>query len=356
MLYPPPTGPVLMKFGSLIFALLFYSTGIIAQENLPKVHIIATGGTIASGGARQLTGEDLVKVIPGLDKVAVITTEQLFNVGSSKITPGNWRVLALRIKKAFSERPEVSGIVITHGTDTMEETAYFLHLTVPGKKPVVITGAMRPSNAISAEGSANLYNSIKLAVSDKAKGRGVMVLMNDEIHAAREVTKTNTTRLNAFQSPLIGALGYVDGGSISFLRETVHKKYDRFEINTEAILPKVNIIYTYAGAEGQQIKSAFENDVKGLVIATVGNGNVSRGQEEALRDVLKGNIKVVFSSRTNGGRVSGTTGRYLTRNAAHGNHVISAGDLNPQKARILLMLALNKTEDIEEIVEIFKKY
>jgi len=336
---------------------LFISANSYSQEKLPSVLIITTGGTIASGGWQAKTGVDLVNVIPGVQEVAEITIEDFINIGSSKITPQNWRDLAIRINEVFNRRTDIDGIVVTHGTDTMEETAYFLHLTVRNPRPVVITGAMRSSNAVSADGPANLFNAIRLAASKIAKDRGVLVLMNDEIHAAREITKTNTLRLNAFETPLIGALGYTDSDKISFLRSSdpVLRDFTPFELIPDRDFPKVDIVYSYAGADGELIRGSAKAGAAGIVVATVGNGNVSTGQATAIREALGEGVIVVFSSRTGGGRVSENVGRSLAERGS-ANHVISARDLNAQKARVLLMLALSRTQKIKEIQEIFRIY
>lgn len=355
---PPDTWRIHLKNILYVFIISVFTVSLSAQENLPLVHIITTGGTIASGGQQMKTGADLTKAIPQLDRVARITIEDYIRVGSSKITPENWRDIALRICEVLETNSDVSGVVVTHGTDTMEETAYFLHLTVKTGKPVVITGSMRSSTAVSADGPANLMNAVRLAASADGRGRGVMLLLNDEIHAAREVTKNSTVRLNAFHSPVTGTMGVTDQDRITFFRssDSVVSGFQPFKLNSDSSFPRVDILYCYAGADGDMIRSSFEHGAEGVVIATVGNGNVSRSQEEAIREVLEQGRPVVFSSRTMSGRVFDSAGRYLSRGMNSTARVIPAGDLNPQKARVLLMLALTKTKDTEELADIFRKY
>src|SRR4051794_33457522 len=213
------------------------SVPLVAQQPKGEVLILATGGTIAStgnyygdkGGAVEHVGvEALVKAAPGLDKLATLSFEQFSNVASGAIGPKQWLDLSRRISTAFRERPNLAGVVVTHGTDTMEETAYFLDLTVGGDRPVIVTGAMRPADAIGADGPANLFNAVRAAAAPASKGRGAMVLMDDRLFAAREVTKTNTTRVETFQAPEHGPLAIADHDSIVYgrARPTHRKVFD----------------------------------------------------------------------------------------------------------------------------------
>jgi L-asparaginase len=329
------------------------SVPLAAQQPRGEVLILATGGTIAStgnyygdrGGTVDHVGvEALVKAAPGLDKLATLSFEQFSNVASGAIGPKQWLDLSRRVTAALRDKPSLSGVVVTHGTDTMEETAFFLDLTVPGDKPVVVTGAMRPADAISADGPANLYNSVRAAAAPAARGRGAMVLMDDRLYAAREVTKTNTTRLETFQAPEHGPLAIVDHDTIFFnrARPSAHRTFD---IANVTALPRVDIIYSYGGADSVLIDAAVAAGAKGLVIAGVGAGGTASGQGAALRRAGEKGVAIVMSSRTGSGRVAGGGG---TR--------IAAGDLNVQKARILLMLALTKTSDAKEIGRIFAEH
>ncbi|HEY4306010.1 MAG TPA: asparaginase [Gemmatimonadaceae bacterium] len=315
----------------------------------PEVLVLATGGTIAStgnyygdkgGAVTHITVEELTKAAPGIEKVATLSADQFSNVASGSIGPKQWLDLSKRINTAFKERPALAGVVVTHGTDTMEETAYFLDLTVQGDHPVIITGAMRPADAIGADGPANLYNAARAAAAPASKGRGAMVLMDDRLFAAREVTKTNTTRVETFQAPEHGPLAIADHDTIAFgrARPTHRRVFDVANLND---LPRVDIIYTYGGADSVLIDAAVNAGAKGIVIAGAGAGATTPGQSSAIRRAGQKGVIVVIGSRTGSGRVAGSTTR------------VSPGDLNVQKARILLMLALTQSSDMKELAKIF---
>lgn len=331
-------------------AIVAYAQGAAAQSaKPPEVLVLATGGTIAStgnyygdkgGAVNHITVEELTKAAPGIDKVATMSADQFSNVASGSIGPKQWLDLAKRINGAFRERPALSGVVVTHGTDTMEETAYFLDLTVQGDHPVVVTGAMRPADAIGADGPANLYNAVRAAAAPASRGRGTMVLMDDRLFAAREVTKTNTTRVETFQAPEHGPLAIVDHDTIAFGRaRPTHRRV--FDISNISDLPRVDIIYTYGGADSVLIDAAINAGAKGIVIAGAGAGATTPGQSSALRRANQKGVIVVIGSRTGSGRVAGSTTR------------VSPSDLNVQKARILLMLALTQSSDMKELAKIF---
>lgn len=343
---------------ALLALLTLAAAPALGAQTPPAVHVLATGGTIASTrGADQLTGADLVDAVPGLDTLARVTVEQFSNIGSSRMTPGHWTRLAERIDELFRTRDGLAGVVVTHGTDTMEETAYFLHLTVPGPKPVVLTGAMRTAGAVGADGPANLYNAVRLAASDAARGRGTLVLLNDEIHSARAATKTNTSRPDAFASPRVGVLGVTDADAIVFRRESApapaHAAAPPFRVEPESGLPRVDVVYSYAGADGAAVRAAAGAGARGIVVATVGRGNVPPDQWDALRAAAEQGVAVVLSSRTGSGRVP--VGRRDIRAFAPGA-ILGAGDLNPQKARVLLMLALTETTDAAGLAELLRTY
>jgi L-asparaginase len=286
--------------------------------------------------------EQLVKV-PGIDSVAVVESEQLWNVASSSIGPSRWLELSRHIADRVRERPELAGVIVTHGTDTMEETAYFLDLTVAGDRPVIVTGAMRPADAIGADGPANLFNAVRAAAAPASRGRGTLVLMDDRLFAAREVTKTNTTRVETFQAPEHGPLAIVDHDTI-FYNRARPTRHPAFDLSNVTELPRVDIIYSYGGADSVLIDAAVAAGAKGIVVAGVGAGGLASGQGAALRRAGERGVVVVIGSRTGSGRVAGST----TRPAA--------GDLNVQKARILLMLALTRTSDRAEVAKIFNAY
>ena len=323
------------------------------QGKPPEVLVLATGGTIASTGnyygdrgggeVNKISAEQLTAAAPGIEKVATIMTEQFSNVASGAIGPKQWMDLSRRINAAFRDRSSLAGIVVTHGTDTMEETAYFLDLTVAGDRPVVVTGAMRPADAIGADGPANLFNAVRAAAAPASRGRGAMVLMDDRLFAAREVTKTNTTRVETFQAPEHGPLAIVDHDTIFYNRARPTRP-PAFDISKVTELPRVDIIYSYGGADSVLIDAAIAAGAKGIVVAGVGAGGTTPGQGAALRRANEKGVIVVIGSRTGSGRVAGSQNRP------------SAGDLNVQKARILLMLAVTRTQDRAEIAKIFNEY
>ena len=333
-------------------ALLGSSTAGAQQAKPPEVLVLATGGTIASTGnyygdrggeVNKVSVDELTKAAPGIDKVATISAEQFSNVASGAIGPKQWMALARRINAAFRERSSLAGVVVTHGTDTMEETSYFLDLTVTGDRPVIVTGAMRPADAIGADGPANLFNAVRAAAAPASRGRGAMVLMDDRLFAAREVTKTNTTRVETFQAPEHGPLAIVDHDTIYFNRARPTRR-PAFDLSSVTELPRVDIIYTYGGADSVLIDAAVAAGAKGIVVAGVGAGGTTPGQGAALRRANEKGVVVVVGSRTGSGRVAGSTTRP------------GPGDLNVQKARILLMLALTRTQDRAEVAKIFNDY
>jgi L-asparaginase len=322
------------------------------QSKPPEVLVMATGGTIAStgnyygdkgGAVNKISVEELTKGAPGIDKVATLVAEQFSNVASEAIGPKQWLDLSRRIAAAFRERPSLAGVVVTHGTDTMEETAYFLDLTVPGDRPVIVTGSMRPADAIGADGPANLFNAVRAAAAPGSRGRGGMVLMDDRLFAAREVTKTNTTRVETFQAPEHGPLAITDHDTIFFNRARPTARHV-FDISNITELPRVDIVYSYGGADSVQIDAAVAAGAKGIVVAGAGAGGTTAEQGAALRRAAQKGVVIVIGSRTGSGRVAG------------GGSRVSAGDLNVQKARILLMLALTKSSDPREVSKIFAEH
>ncbi|OUJ04521.1 asparaginase [Acetobacter cibinongensis] len=315
-----------------------------ATHSRPRVLILATGGTIAGKAdarsaigydAGGVSGQDLIAGVPGLDKLATLHVEQIANIGSQNMNDGVWFALAKRIKAAFAAH-EADAVVVTHGTDTMEETAFFLQTVLKSPYPVVVTGAMRPSTAISADGPANLYEAVKVAVAPQAKGRGVMVVLNDTIHAARWVTKVSTTDVQTFHSINAGPIGYVDPASVRFLAPAVQAKAAVPDLShAEGKLPRVEIIYGHSNMDARQIDHAIEDGARGIVLAGIGDGNAS---DEALagldRAVAKG-LLVVRASRVGSGLVNRNV---EVSDDTHG-YVVSY-DLNPQKARILLQVLI----------------
>lgn len=340
-----------MRTHVIIFVLagaLVYTTPALAQDTRPIVRVVGTGGTIGSAGdywggnTTRVPIEELVRV-PGMDSIATVETEQFLNVSSSAIGPTRWLELSRRITDVFRTRPELRGLVVTHGTDTMEETAYFLDLTLGDARPVVVTGSMRPSNMAGADGPANLTNAVRAAVDSASRGRGTMVLMDDRLFAARDVTKSTSTRVEAFQAPERGPLAIVDPEGLSYRSRSAGRTAAQFDISDVRELPRVDIIYSYAGADSVAIDAVVAAGAKGLVVAGVGRGGMTSSQGSALRRAVKRGVIVVTSTRTGAGAVPvGRTGDF-----------IGSGDLNPQKARVLLALVLTRTSDPAEVRKIF---
>jgi L-asparaginase type II len=339
-----------------------------AQDSLPAVHVIATGGTISNTGGDRLTGDSLVKSLPGIERVARVTVEQFTNVASGSITTTHWRDLALRINELFRTRADLRGIVVTHGTDTMEETAYFLDLTIASCSPVIVTGAMRQATATGADGPANLFDAIQTAASPEAARRGTMVLLNDEIYAARDVTKLHTTSPDAFGAPTRGPLGAAARG-VDFFHPPVRSECERapFEITASTVFPRVDVVYTYIGADSVPVQALIDAGARGIVVAAAGAGATVPAQGAALRRARERGVSVVTSSRTGSGSVGasglagasggggrgGRAGRGGQSADAPLGAQLSAGDLNAQKARIRLMLVLSRTTDPAEIARLF---
>lgn len=329
-------------------------------NNLPNIKILATGGTIAGTGTSntQTTGyqagvlgvDTLIKAVPGLEKQANITGEQIAKIDSSAMTNEIWLKLAKRVNELLAQK-DVDGIVITHGTDTLEETAYFLNLVVKSDKPVVLVGAMRPATATSADGPMNLYNAVSLAASPESKGKGVLACLDDQINGARDITKTNTTNVDTFKSQDFGFLGYVISGKPYFYKESSkkHTTQSEFDVSKLTSLPRVEILYGHEQDSRIFADAAVKAGAKGIIHAGTGNGSIFPETKEGLLDAQKAGAVVVRASRVGSGVV--------THEADDDqNGFVSADTLNPQKARILLMLALTKTTDVKEIQRMFEQY
>ncbi|MCK8099254.1 type II asparaginase [Bacillus sp. 2CMS4F] len=329
------------------------------KNDLPNIKILATGGTIAGADKSKTSTteykagvvgvESLIEAVPEMKDIANVSGEQVVNVGSTNIDNKTLLKLGKRVNKLLSSE-DVDGIVVTHGTDTLEETAYFLNLIVKSDKPVVVAGSMRPSTAISADGPSNLYNAVKVAGAPDAKGKGTLVVLNDRIASARYVTKTNTTATDTFKSEEMGYVGTI-ADDIYFHNEMTHKhtKDTEFSISGLDKLPQVDILYGYQNDGSYLFDAAVKAGAKGIVFAGSGNGSLSDAAEKgAVRAVKKG-ITVVRSTRTGNGVVT-PNGDYVK------NGLLASNSLNPQKARILLMLALTKTDDPKKIQDYFNEY
>ncbi|BDR36637.1 L-asparaginase 2 [Photobacterium damselae subsp. damselae] len=349
-----------IRLGMLAAGLCFSSFSFAATD-LPNIKILATGGTIAGAGqsatesnytAGKVGVDALIAAVPDMTKIADISGEQVVSIGSQDMNDEVWLKLAKRVNELLAQ-DDVDGIVITHGTDTMEETAYFLDLTVKSKKPVVLVGAMRPSTAMSADGPVNLYNAVVAATDEDSKGRGVLVTMNDTIFDARDVTKTNTTSVNTFQAPNFGPLGYIHNSDAKYQRspERKHTTETVFDVSKLTSLPKVGIVYNYANASDLPVKALIDAKFDGIVSAGVGNGNLYHTVFDQLEKASKDGIMVVRSSRTPTGS---TTLDAEIDDAKYG--FVASGTLNPQKARILLMLSLTQTKDYKDVQKMFQYY
>ncbi|BDM65843.1 L-asparaginase 2 [Shewanella sp. NFH-SH190041] len=342
---------------SMVCAAMLTSSLVFAADNLPNIKILATGGTIAGAGqsatgsaytAGEVGVNSLINAVPELTKIANITGEQVAKIGSQDMDDATWLKLAKRVNELL-KRDDVDGIVITHGTDTMEETAYFLNLTTHSDKPVVLVGAMRPSTAISADGPKNLYDAVVTAADKDSKNRGVTVVMNEQVFDADSVTKTNTTNTDTFKAPDFGTIGYVHDGDTTYrYAEVKDGPKQFFDVSKLTQLPKVGIVYNYANASDLPVKAFVDHDFKGIVSAGVGNGNMYHTIFDSLADASKQGIKVVRSSRVPTGA---TTQHGEVDDVKYG--FIASEHLNPQKARILLSLALSETNDLQAIKKMF---
>jgi L-asparaginase len=332
-----------------------------AQGRKPSVMILATGGTIAGAAATgtqagyksgAVTIDAMIAAVPGLTERATIKGEQISNVGSQDMSFDIMLKVAKRINE-LARSADVDGIVITHGTDTMEETAFFLNLVVKTDKPVVMVGSMRPSTAVSADGPLNLFNAVGVAIDPTAKGRGVLVVMNDWIHGAHSLTKTSTTAIQTFMSPLRGLVGVASYGVNDFYTtpEWPHTTKSEFDVSDVTAIPRVDVIFACADMSSDLIDAAVANGARGLVIAGVGNGNMNKASVTAAANAVKKGVVVVRSTRV----PTGTVGRNVELNDDELGF-IAADELNPQKARILLALALLKTREAADLQKLFMTY
>jgi L-asparaginase len=338
--------------------LLFCSSFLLAK---PTVYILATGGTIAGAGdseikssysAGAVTVDKLIAAVPVINEIATIKGEQISSIGSQEMNNKVWLKLAKRVNELLAQK-DVDGIVITHGTDTMEESAYFLHLTAKSKKPIVFVGAMRSGTSMSADGPLNLYNAVNVAINKESAGKGVLVVMNDEIHSAREVTKTITTSVQTFTSPNSGKIGTVFYGNVEYFMQPlkIHTVNSEFDVSKLENLPRVDILFAHPEDSGIFVEAAVNASAKGIIHAGMGNGNLFPATEEALAKAVKSGVVVVRSSRVPNGA---TTLEGEVDDKKFG--FIAANSLNAQKARVLLMLGLTKTDDPQELQKLFLKY
>lgn len=329
----------------------------------PRVAFIGTGGTIASIGRGPLDIHDyaanglvleaggILERFPEVQQVADVAAVPFRNVPSTRIAWPDWRALVLLCDRLVAEDPGLAGIVVGHGTASLEETAYFLSLALKVAVPVVVVGAQRPASALSSDAGLNLVNAVRVAASPEARGLGALVLLNDEIHAAREATKTSTGRLQTFRSPDFGVLGQADGDRLAWYRRPLRRTAPdaEFDIRGLEALPRVDIAYTHAGADGTAVRAFAAAGAAGIVAAGFAPGFVTPEDAAALAEARAAGIVVVQSTRAGSGRV------FPTARLAEAGFV-PADNLTPQKARILLSLALTRTRDPAEITRIFGEY
>ncbi len=326
-----------------------------------RVHLLATGGTIAGqagsdvdpgyqSGAVAL--DELVRAVPGLRSLADLTGEQVAQVGSQDMTDALWLTLAARVNELFTS-DQADGVVITHGTDTAEETGYFLHLVVKSDRPVVLTGAMRPATSLSADGPLNLFNAVAVAADPAARGRGTFVVLNDDLHSARDVTKSNTTDVQTFISPGPGLMGTAVYGRIRYFRRPTRRHTTESEFAVDGIdhLPRVDILYAHAGMTADLVRASVVQGASGIVMAGMGNGNVSTDTAHARANAANTGVAVVRSSRV----VSGDVGRNIEMDDDTLG-LIASDQLNPQKSRVLLQLCLARGLERTAIQDAFYRY
>jgi L-asparaginase len=334
------------------------------MPTLPKVAVIGTGGTITSlstngpldlyeytAAGRMLDADQLVDRFPEVRQVADIIPVRFKAVPSTTVAFPEWQRLVIEADKVAAAHESVAGIVVLHGTATLEETAYALNLTAKVSVPIVVVGAQRPASALSTDAGLNLVNAVRVAAHPASRGLGVLVCLNDEIQAARDVTKTSTARLQTFRSPDLGVLGHADGDQISYYRRPLRKAAPdtEFDIRTLDALPRVDIAYSYAGNDGAATRAFVAAGARGIVAAAFAPGMLAPAEMEALRSAVAAGVTVVVSSRAGSGRTFGSS-------KIVGAGFITADNLTPQKARILLALALTLTRDPAEIRRIFATY
>ncbi|MDU1903443.1 MAG: type II asparaginase [Dysgonomonas sp.] len=345
-----------------LFVLSLLLSVSLAAQDKKTIYVLATGGTIAGTGASAtssgykagaITVDQLLGAVPSIKDIANIQAEQVANIGSQDMNTEVWLKLAKRVNELLSQS-NVDGIVITHGTDTQEETAYFLNLTVKSDKPVVLVGSMRPSTAISADGPRNIFNAVACAVSPESVGKGVMVVMDDQILGADDLSKTNTISVGTFENPNYGHLGIMYNGKPVYTRSSMkrHTTNSEFDITNLNELPRVEIILSYSNATALFVDAAVKAHVKGIVTAGVGNGNLTTALQDALAKAVKNHgVAVVRSSRI----MTGPTTQWDEIDDDKLGFSAS-WYINPYRARVLLMLALTKTNDYKQIQRMFSEY
>jgi L-asparaginase len=352
--------PIFLTAACLIAAFVASPT-MAATSELPRVVILATGGTIAGAQPKEgdpgykagsLSVESLIQAAPGVDKLARLDGEQIASIGSQDMNDAVWFKLARRANELLA-KPDIAGIVVTHGTDTLEETGFFLDLVVKSDKPVVLVGSMRPATSTSPDGPLNLYNAVAVAADPEARGLGVLVVVNDDLHSARDIQKTNTTDVQTFTSPNRGQLGEAYYGKTRYFNKPTNRHTTKSEFSLDGLttLSRVDIVYAHENADGALVRAAAAAGAAGIVLAGVGDGNATQAMIDALAEAAKKGIVVVRSTRVG----SGIVRRNIELNDDTLGFV-AAMELNPQKARILLRLGLTKTKDVNQIQRYFNEY
>jgi L-asparaginase len=334
------------------------------SDQKPRIAFIGTGGTISFEGRNsldlseymdfgtQITVSEILSHFPEVGQTADMVPFDFKVVESTDLSPNDWRKLAEKVNEVDKNSDAIDGIVITHGTASLEETAYFLHLTVKTDLPVVVIGSQRPSSGFGTDAGSNLLAAVRTAASSEARGLGVVTLLNEEIQCARDVTKGSTLRLEAFRTPDLGMLGYADpDGTIAIYRKPArpHTTATEFELSKITEFSRVDIVASYAGADGVAIDAAVNAGAKAVVIATFAPGLLTPSQREAVERALAQDVVIVFSSRAGSGRVQ-------RRASMRKRGIIAADNLNPQKARVLALLALTQSTDAEDIQRMFDTY
>jgi L-asparaginase len=333
---------------------------------VPHVHFVATGGTISNKDGGRLTAEELTANMPGVDRYARVTYEQFANVASSELSLDQWLQLSKRVNEVFASDKDLAGVVVTSGTDTLEETAFFLHLTVRDPRPVVVVGSMRNPSTLGYEGAANLLEGVRVAADPASRNKGALVVLNDEINSARHVTKTDALRLQTFRSREYGQLGVVDRDRVVYYNQIAkrHNEQMEFDLSKVTVLPRVDVVMVYQGASADVIKAMVDNGAKGIVMATAGAGATSGNQNEGLNYAASKGVFIVTSTRTGSGRIAPPQQRQQANANApvtpeqqrRRQFTIAGEDHTPVKARVLLMVALTKTTDRNELQRIFSEY
>ena len=329
--------------------------------DLPVVKLIATGGTIAmkidpvkQAPVPAISGEDLVATVPEITRVAKVEVQNLSNVPSDYMDPERWVELSRAVAEALA-RPEVACVVVSHGTDTLEETAWFLDLTVASEKPVVLIGAQRNASEKDFDGPRNLLNAARICTAPEARGKGAMIALNNQINAAREATKTHTSDVETFKSGDFGFLGVADNDRVIFSRAPLRRQHVPLKLKEGEKLPYVEIVAMYGGADGGMIRAAVAAGAKGIVVQALGWGNVNVAMYEAIRETIAKGIPVVVSTRVPNGRVLPNYGFKGGGKTLKELGAVFGDNLSPQKARILLMLALQTTSRPEELQKYFDR-